>query len=244
MKYFFTAVTLASLLLLGGAASAYAQNATNPGNTGAACSATNVNSDSCYVQNCTGQSGQDSASCNAYASYVVNRDDGGDTTCLSIGDGTNGTVNNEQQCCYGDNESNQSPMCQAFESDNGTGAGGVEADTPGTTGSQSQSGSASTTGSANIVPINIALKNPLNNGVSTIPDAVNKILSVVIRIALPLIILMFIWSGITFIFARGNPTKIGTAKNMFLYTCIGTLLILGAWTITNALIGTVDTVIK
>jgi hypothetical protein len=90
-------------------------------------------------------------------------------------------------------------------------------------------------------PLDIHLNNPLS-GISTIPDAINKILSVVIRIALPLIILMFIWSGLTFIFARGKPDDITRAKNMFLYTIIGTLLILGAWTITNAIIGTVNAI--
>lgn len=92
------------------------------------------------------------------------------------------------------------------------------------------------------VPLNIHLDNPLS-GVSTIPDAINKILSVVIRIALPLIIIFFIWSGLTFIFARGNPTAITKAKNMFLFTIIGTLLILGAWVITNAIIGTVNAIV-
>ncbi len=93
-------------------------------------------------------------------------------------------------------------------------------------------------------PLNIHLTNPLaGSGVTDIPSAVNKILTVVIKIALPLIIIMFIWSGITFIFARGNPKKLEDAKRMFLYTIIGTLLILGAWTITNALIGTVNSII-
>jgi hypothetical protein len=92
-------------------------------------------------------------------------------------------------------------------------------------------------------PLNIHLQNPLS-GVSTIPEAINKILSVVIRIALPIIIVFFIWSGLMFVFARGNPTKVTTAKDMFLYTIIGTLLILGAWTITNALVGTVNTIMN
>ncbi len=91
--------------------------------------------------------------------------------------------------------------------------------------------------------LNIHLNNPLT-GISTIPEAINKILSIVIRIALPLIIIMFIYSGIQFITARGNPKKIEEAKNMFFYTVIGTLLVLGAWTITNAIVGTVNNIIN
>jgi len=90
-------------------------------------------------------------------------------------------------------------------------------------------------------PLNIHLNNPLS--VSTIGDAINLFLSVIIRVALPLIILFFIWSGLSFIFARGNPEKVKVAKNMFFYTVIGTLLILGAWVITNAIIGTVNSII-
>jgi hypothetical protein len=92
-------------------------------------------------------------------------------------------------------------------------------------------------------PLNIHLNNPLSS-ISTIPEAINKILSIVIRIALPLIIIFFIWSGLSFILARGNPKKIEEAKNMFFYTVIGTLLILGAWTITNAIIGTVNAIVN
>ncbi|MDB5255265.1 MAG: hypothetical protein JWL92_641 [Candidatus Nomurabacteria bacterium] len=91
--------------------------------------------------------------------------------------------------------------------------------------------------------LNIQLQNPLS-GISTIPEAINKILSIVIRIALPLIILAFIWAGLKFIFARGKPDQLKEAKNMFLYTIIGTLLILGAWTITSAIVGTVNSIVK
>lgn len=88
--------------------------------------------------------------------------------------------------------------------------------------------------------LNIHLNNPL--AVSTINDAIKLFMGVIIRIALPLIIIMFIWSGLTFIFARGNPKKIEDAKNIFLFTIIGALLILGAWTITNAIVGTVNSI--
>jgi hypothetical protein len=197
-----------------------------------ACSASSVTTDSCYEHACTGQSSEDSPSCNAYAASVVNRDDGGDATCVSI------TTSNEGTCCP-DDGSDLSPMCVAYNDytpadvqDANGGAAGLPAST-------ATAGAAQNTS----VPLNIHLNNPLS-GVSTIPDAINKILSIVIRIALPLIIVFFIWSGLSFIFARGNPEKVKAAKNMFLYTVIGTLLILGAWVITNAIIGTVNAIIS
>lgn len=92
-------------------------------------------------------------------------------------------------------------------------------------------------------PLSIHLNNPLS-GVSTVPEAINKILSIVIRIALPFVIIMFIWSGIQFILAQGNDKKLKDAKNTFLYTVIGTLILLGAWTITNAIVGTVNSIVS
>ena len=51
---------------------------------------------------------------------------------------------------------------------------------------------------------------------------------------------MFIWSGFLYVKAQGNPTELEKAKSVFINTCIGTALLLGA-----SLIGTIiDTTIK
>jgi len=86
----------------------------------------------------------------------------------------------------------------------------------------------------------VVINNPLK--VDTIQEAIKLFMDAVLRIALPFIVIFFIWSGFSFVLARGNPDKIKVAKNMFLYTVIGTLLILGAWVITNAIIGTVNSI--
>jgi len=112
--------------------------------------------------------------------------------------------------------------------------------------SSNTAGTKSTTTTSTQPPVNqplaIHINNPLK--VNTITDAIKLLSSVVIRIALPLIIIFFIWSGLSFIFARGNPEGVKKAKNMFFFTVIGTLLILGAWTITNAIIGTINAVVS
>lgn len=87
--------------------------------------------------------------------------------------------------------------------------------------------------------LNVRLKNPLK--VNTITEAIKLFMNIILKIALPFIVIFFIWSGLKFILALGNATKIAEAKKMFWYTIIGTLLILGAWTITNAIIGTINT---
>ncbi|MBP9701269.1 MAG: hypothetical protein KBD54_02645 [Candidatus Pacebacteria bacterium] len=90
--------------------------------------------------------------------------------------------------------------------------------------------------------LDIRLQNPLK--VNTIQDAVKFFVNTLVKIAIPFIVIFFIWAGFKFILAQGNPTKVGEAKKMFWYTIIGTLLILGAWTITNAIIGTVNSIIS
>jgi hypothetical protein len=92
----------------------------------------------------------------------------------------------------------------------------------------------------NELALKVVINNPLK--VATIQDAIKLFMDAVLKIAIPFIVIFFIWSGLSFVLARGNPEKIKTAKNMFLYTIIGTLLILGAWTITNAIIGTVNSI--
>lgn len=89
--------------------------------------------------------------------------------------------------------------------------------------------------------LDVKLQNPLK--VSTIGDAIKFFMTTLLKIAIPFIVVFFIWAGLKFILARGKPEEITKAKNMFWYTIIGTLLILGAYTITNAIIGTINSVV-
>ncbi|HWC58040.1 MAG TPA: hypothetical protein VG621_03810 [Candidatus Paceibacterota bacterium] len=92
------------------------------------------------------------------------------------------------------------------------------------------------------IAVDVHLDNPLK--VSTIQDAVQFFVNTLIKVAIPFVVVFFIWSGLKFILAQGNPTKITAAKKMFWYTVIGMLLIFGAWTITNAIIGTVNSIVS
>ena len=88
--------------------------------------------------------------------------------------------------------------------------------------------------------LGLHIDNPLK--VATIQDAVKFFVTTIVKIAIPLIVISFIWSGLSFIFAQGRPESVKKAKNIFFNTVIGTLLILGAWTITNAIVGTVNSI--
>jgi len=242
MKKFLISLTIALSLVISFGVVAHAQQ------VDAQCSASNIDSDACYEQNCTGQSQFDSQSCISYATADANA--ANSPECANI---TNDTVYN--QCCgdgtggdaNGDSVGD-SPMCVAYNNSSAADAnspsGGLSGNGTGNslTGSGTGNTSAGSTNAATNQALNIHLTNPLS--VSTIGDAVNLFLGVIIKIALPLIILFFIWSGLTFIFARGNPAEVAKAKQIFLYTVIGTLLILGAWVITNAIIGTINSIIS
>lgn len=99
-----------------------------------------------------------------------------------------------------------------------------------------------TDSSATASGFNLAVKinNPLK--VNTIGEAIALVVRTIIKVGIPIIVIFFLWSGLKFILAMGNEKEITAAKNMFFYTVIGTLLILGAWTITNAIIGTVNAI--
>ncbi len=90
------------------------------------------------------------------------------------------------------------------------------------------------------VPLRIKLKNPLAGTASTVPEVIRAFMNAVMKVAIPFIVVFFIWAGLRFILAQGNKDKIAEAKKMFWYTIIGSLLILGAWGITNAIVGTIN----
>lgn len=86
--------------------------------------------------------------------------------------------------------------------------------------------------------LDLKIENPLK--VTTVQEAIKLGLDFVMKIAIPVIIVLFIWSGFLFVFALGNKEKLTKAKNNFLYTLIGSGIVLGAWTIATAIINTVN----
>jgi len=87
---------------------------------------------------------------------------------------------------------------------------------------------------------NAALQNPLD--VCTISQFVEKALQVFVIIMLPVIAFFIVLAGFNFVFARGNPESLKTAKWNFLYVIVGTCLMLGAWLLANLIGATVSQV--
>lgn len=86
--------------------------------------------------------------------------------------------------------------------------------------------------------LHLIIKNPL--GVQTIEEVIQKIMAVIVKLAIPVIICFFIFSGFKFITAQGDKKQLEEAKTMFVQVVIGSVIILGAWTIASAIISTVN----
>ena len=67
------------------------------------------------------------------------------------------------------------------------------------------------------------IENPL--GVSTIQDLFNTLSSRILEIVIPIAVLMYVYAGVYFLIAAGDPKKIARAKEIMLYTTIGLLVI-------------------
>ncbi len=77
------------------------------------------------------------------------------------------------------------------------------------------------------------LENPLNS--NTFAELVENIAEIVAQIGFPIAALAIIYSGFLFVSARGNEKQLEDAKRTFLWTIIGTAILLGAWAIAIAI---------
>jgi len=77
--------------------------------------------------------------------------------------------------------------------------------------------------------MDVPIENPIS--INSIPTLIQKILEGMIKIGIPLLVVMIVYSGALYLFARGNQNKVSEAHTMLLYTLIGGAILLGAWAI-------------
>ncbi len=128
----------------------------------------------------------------------------------------------------------------------GTGGGTTTGTGGGTTtgtggGTTTGTGGGTTTGNGGNDPSaqQILLENPLKN-IDSIEKLVSIILNLVWKIGVWILAGFIIYTGFLFVAARGNPAKIKEAGEALKFTLIGGLILLGAWVIAEAIIGTVE----
>jgi hypothetical protein len=67
-------------------------------------------------------------------------------------------------------------------------------------------------------------------------DVVLAVADIMMKIGIPAAAIFLIYTGFLFVSARGDETKLKTAKEMFKYTVIGTAIITGAYFIASAVV--------
>ncbi|KKW34467.1 MAG: hypothetical protein UY81_C0074G0012 [Candidatus Giovannonibacteria bacterium GW2011_GWA2_53_7] len=85
---------------------------------------------------------------------------------------------------------------------------------------------------------NELITNPLKS-IDSIPELINAVLKIVVKVGVPLVALAIIYVGFLFVKAQGNENELKTAKEAFLYTIIGAGIVLGAFVISQAIQATV-----
>jgi hypothetical protein len=84
------------------------------------------------------------------------------------------------------------------------------------------------------------IKNPLQVG--TIPELITIIVNAMKNIGYFVIVFFIIYSGFSFVMARGDDKAITDAKNMFLWTVVGAAVLLGAQILSDVIKNTVTQV--
>lgn len=88
------------------------------------------------------------------------------------------------------------------------------------------------------------LQNPLSANLNTLPLAIEAFLRAVLQVALPIIAVAIVISGFMFVFARGNPDKLKTARRNFVYVIGGATLMLSGWVLATLILGTISSLLR
>ncbi len=83
------------------------------------------------------------------------------------------------------------------------------------------------------------IQNPLRDG-SSIPEFISSILGYIVKIGAIVAVFAFIWAGFLYVKAQGNQSELAKAKEVFLNTCIGVAVLLGAQLIASIIVGTIN----
>jgi hypothetical protein len=83
----------------------------------------------------------------------------------------------------------------------------------------------------------ISIPNPLNR-TDNIFGLIRAVLDFVTKVGAAIVVFMVIYSGFLFVQAQGDPGKIKTAKNVFFWTVIGGVVLLGAQVLASVICNT------
>ena len=81
------------------------------------------------------------------------------------------------------------------------------------------------------------IENPIK-GAGSLEDLLKLFIDAIIRLGSVVVVFMIIYSGFLFVKAQGNESELTKAKNTFLWTVIGAVILLGARAISAMIQGT------
>jgi hypothetical protein len=84
----------------------------------------------------------------------------------------------------------------------------------------------------------VGFDNPLK--AQTICQALKLFLTALLTLAVPVAVLFLVYAGFRFVWARGNPTALKTARTNLLYVVIGIAVFLGAWVLGQVIANTLN----
>lgn len=87
--------------------------------------------------------------------------------------------------------------------------------------------------------LTVAVENPLGDK-KEIKDILAAIMETIVDIALPVVIVMVIYSGFLYVLARGRPDAVSKAHQTLTWTLVGAVILLGAQLIATVLVETVS----
>jgi threonine/homoserine/homoserine lactone efflux protein len=88
--------------------------------------------------------------------------------------------------------------------------------------------------------VNFHFKNPTR--FNSVQELLAEFLAWIVNLGTVAVVLAFVYVGYQFVAAKGNPDAIKTAKISFMWTVIGTLVLLGAFVLREVITNTITTV--
>lgn len=80
----------------------------------------------------------------------------------------------------------------------------------------------------------VSLPLPLSN--ISVPQVIGRVMNAVLGIVGGLALLLFVWGGLRWMLARGNPEEVGKAKNTIIWAALGLIAIFSSYAILNFII--------
>lgn len=134
---------------------------------------------------------------------------------------------------YGNSATNDPHFNDPDIANGNTSGGNNNNNNPGGNTNTTGGGTATTTSAPTV--INLNLVNPIASAIGSIPQFFQKLIDLIIKIAIPFVAIVLVYCGLLFVTARGDTSQIEKARNAFTYAIIGGLVLLSSWLIAEAI---------